>query len=72
MDTKEKLQLLKETMDTERELASETELAEIDEWDSMTGLAFIVVLDETFGKTVPGRQLRECKTVQDLLDLMTE
>lgn len=72
MDTKEKLKLLEEVMDTEKELTPAMELAEINEWDSTTGVAFIIMLDATFGKTVLGGELRACRTVQDLLNLMAE
>ena len=45
-------------------------LEEYDEWDSVTILGIISLIDEEFGKTVTGKEVRDIKTVSGLLDMM--
>ena len=57
MELKEKLALIEEVLDVEEgSLSPETELADVDEWDSIAALSLIVMLDEKFEKTVSGVQ----------------
>jgi acyl carrier protein len=71
MTIEEKKVLLAETMDIDAtELTPETELADLEMWDSMTRLAIIVMMDDEFGKELKGEQIRTFKTVQDIIDFM--
>lgn len=40
------------------------------EWDSVTILALVSWMDETFGKTVAGSEFRDAQTVADVIALM--
>ena len=71
MELKEKLALLEEVLDVEEgSLSPETELADVDEWDSIAALSLIVMLDEKFEKTVSGAQIKALETVNDILAYM--
>lgn len=71
MELTEKIAKLEELMDlSEGTLQPETVLAELECWDSMTRLGIIVMMDEDFGKTLNGPAIRDCKTVQDILNYM--
>ena len=71
MTQEKKLALLEDMMELEPgSLTPETELEELEEWDSIALLSFIALMDEEFGKTVTGGSLREMKTVSDLLAVM--
>ena len=71
MELKEKLALIEEVLDVEEgSLSPETELADVDEWDSIAALSLIVMLDEKFEKTVSGAQIKALKTVNDILAYM--
>ena len=71
MTVAEKLALLEETFDVEEgSLKAEMELCEIEEYDSMTKLSLIVMMEEEFGKKLTGAQIKEFRTVKDILDLM--
>lgn len=71
MTTKEKIALLEDMLELEAgALAPETVLAEIDEYDSMAKLSLIVLMDDECGKKLTGEQIREFKTIQDVLDFM--
>lgn len=67
----EKIALLEEDLELDAgTLTPETELSQIDEWDSMAYLNFVVLVDENFGTQISAAQLKACKTVSDLLALM--
>ena len=71
MDIKKKFALLEEVMDLEENsLTAETVLDDLAEWDSMSKLSFIVMMEDEFGKKVNAEQVRNFKTVQDMLDCM--
>ena len=47
MELQEKLALIEEVLDVEEgSLKPETELADVDEWDSIAALSLIVMLDD--------------------------
>ena len=51
-------------------LKPEMNLNDIPEYDSMAKLSLIVMMDDEFGKKLTGEQIREMKTVQDVIDFM--
>ncbi len=51
-------------------LKPETALADIEEYDSMSKLSLIVMIDDECHKKLTGEQLREFVTVQDIIDFM--
>ena len=73
MTQEEKIALLEDMLELESgALAPETELISIDEYDSMAKLSLIVLMDDEFSKKLTGEQIREFKTVQDILNFMGE
>lgn len=67
------LQLLEEMLELDEGTLKEDMLLEdIDEWDSMAALSFIVLLDEEFHKKMTGKEIRAFKTVGDLTAVMKE
>lgn len=71
MDLKEKLMKLEELMDLEEgTLRAEDRLSEIEEWDSITHLSLIILLEDDYDKEISGEEVRALKTVQDILNLM--
>ncbi len=71
MTIEEKITLLEDTFELNNgQLKPEMELSEIAEYDSMAKLSLIVMMDEECGKKLTGEQIREFKTVQDILDFM--
>lgn len=68
MELKEKLALIEEALDTEEGvLTPETNLEDVDEWDSIAALSLIAMLDDNFGKTLPGKEIKALVTVEDIL-----
>lgn len=46
-----------------------TPLEDLEMWDSVSMMSFIALADEASGVTVNARQIRDCRTVGDLLNL---
>ncbi len=73
MDVKEKLALLEDMLDIEEgSLNAEMELDDVEGWDSMAKLSLIVLLDDEFDRTITADQVRDLRTVQDILALMEQ
>ena len=72
MEKKEFLEELADLMDTETELAMETELSGIEEWDSLSHVAFLALCTRTGAKDVKPKAVHEAKTVQDLYALINK
>lgn len=52
------------------EIQADTIFQELDEWSSMTAMAIIAFVKTEYGKTVTGREIRSCETVEDLYNLV--
>ena len=71
METAKKKELLADLFEVEASEIDETlKLIDFDPWDSMSKLSLIVLMDEECGKKLTGEQLREFKTIGDILAFM--
>lgn len=71
METREKLSLLEEMLELdEGSLKEETLLSDINEWDSMTKLSLMVLLDDEFSKKVSGDEIKKLVSIKDIMNLM--
>ncbi len=52
------------------EIQMDTKFHELDEWGSLTALGIIAMVKTMYGKTITGKDIRECVTVEDLFDLI--
>ena len=52
------------------EIQANTEYHELDEWGSLVGMGVIAMVKTTYGKTITGKEIRECVTVEDLFNLV--
>lgn len=69
MDNNKKMELLTDLFEME-ELTPETQLAELENWDSMMKLSLIVMMDDELGKALSGEQISTFQTVQDIMAFM--
>lgn len=53
------------------EITATTEFHELDEWSSLTGMSVIALAKTQYGKTITGKEIRECETVEDLFNLIS-
>ena len=51
-------------------LKYDTDLNDIDEWDSMAAVSFIAMADSNYNVSVKPAQLKACKTFGDLVGLI--
>lgn len=71
MEISEKINRLEEMLEVdENSLTLDTELSSLDEWDSLAILSAIVLFEDEFGKKITGAELKACKTVGDVVNLM--
>ena len=47
-----------------------TEFQELSGWDSLVNLSLIIMVSDTYGKSLDGEQIRKCVTINDLFDLI--
>ena len=71
MTNAEKIALLEETWELEKgTLKEDILLSDVEAFDSMGKLSLIVLCDDEFNKKLAGEQIREFKTVKDILVFM--
>ena len=71
MTNQEKMRMLEETFELDgNSLTEDTVLADIVKYDSMAKLSLIVLCDDEFDKKLTGEQIREFKTVKDILNFL--
>ena len=48
------------------ELSARTRFRQLEEWDSLNQLSFLVEIEEKFGKTIPRDVFEKMETVEDI------
>ncbi len=56
----------------ENKFAPDTDYKELEEWDSLTALSIIAMVDEALEKRLVGSELRSCNTIEDLYNLLMQ
>ena len=73
MNEREKLAMLEEMMEMdEGALNMDTLLADVEEYDSMAKLSLIVLMEDEFNVKLTGAQIKEFKSVSDIVALMNK
>lgn len=71
MELEKKMELVADMLELEVEdFTPETDLDELEEWDSLAAISYVVMMDEEFDVAADPNDIREFKTVQDILDSM--
>lgn len=71
MTSKEKLNLLEELLDIEKNTLNEdTLLDKLSEWDSMAAVSTIAMFDSDFDKIVTPDEVKGFTIVKDIMDIM--
>ena len=52
------------------EIQSDTHFHDLEEWGSLLGMSVIAMARTQYGKTITGKEIRECETVKDLFNLI--
>jgi len=59
-----------EIEDKDKEITLETDLRYVEEYDSLSVLAIIAMIDKNFGKQIPSSDFAKVTTVSSLMDLI--
>jgi acyl carrier protein len=71
MNMQEKLNILSELLNMDPDtLTEDTELEQLDEWDSIASISTIAMIDSIFGKVITPEEVKEFKTIKDITDKM--
>jgi len=69
MKVNEFIEKLKETLELEdEELNEDTNLKDLEEYDSLSVLSIIAMIDENFGKQLSAQQFSDVTTVKSLIE----
>ena len=49
----------------------DTEFKSLEEWNSLTALSIISMIDDNYDNTITGADLRKCVTIKELFDLVS-
>lgn len=52
------------------EIHAGTVFRDLDAWDSLAGLGVIAMAKQVYGKTLTGKEISECVTVEDLFKVI--
>lgn len=52
------------------EINAETEFHNLEEWSSLIALGVIAFVRTQYGKTITGKEIRDCNTVEDLYNVV--
>ena len=52
------------------EIMASTVFHDLEEWSSLTGMGVIALAKTQYGKTITGKELKECVTVEDVFNLI--
>ena len=50
---------------------ADTIFQELDEWSSLTAIGIIAFVKTEYNKTISGKEIRSCETIEDLYKLIT-
>lgn len=64
------LERMADILDVEDEITLDTNLSELDEWDSLSIVSYVAMANAACGKKVDVKSVREAVTLQDLYDLL--
>ena len=48
----------------------QTKFKELEEWSSLTAMGIIAFVKTEYGKSITGKEIRSCDTVEDLFNLL--
>ena len=61
-----------DAVEIEKDINEETVLDDIDEWDSLAAVTTLALFKQKLGLNIGAQDVKNCKTVKELLDLGAE
>lgn len=53
------------------EIKADTQYQELDEWSSLVAMTLVAYVKVEFNKSLSGKEIKDCNTVEDLYKLIT-
>lgn len=53
------------------DIQSDTVFKELEEWSSLTAMGIIAMVKTVYGKSITGKEIRSCDTIEDLFNLVS-
>ena len=53
------------------EINADTNFQDLDEWGSLTAMSIIAMVKASYGKAITGKEIRSCKTVEELFNFVS-
>lgn len=54
------------------EIKGDTVFHDLDEWGSLVAMGVIAMVRTQYGKTISGKEIKDCTTVEDLYNLVSK
>ena len=67
---KEFLEKMTDILDCEQEIAMDSILNEIEEWDSLSFVSFLAMANASYGKKAIPADVKSAKTIADLFEIV--
>lgn len=64
------LEKMIEILDVEGELTMDTQLDDIEEWDSLSVIGYVAMANASCNKTIAPADVRKADTIRDLFDML--
>lgn len=72
MTIEERLELIKGILEIKEggELKETTLISELKDWDSLTQLEIVIIMEDEFNKKLPSETIKNFNSIKDILDYM--
>lgn len=73
MNIEEFLEIIKpELLHSGDQITADTRFRDLDDWDSLTGMSILVLLEDSYGKRIPDSIFKSCITFEDIFNYINE
>ena len=64
------IEKMMDILDAEEEITMDTQLDDVEEWDSLSVVSYVAMANTAFGKKIEPKTAREAETIRDLYELL--
>lgn len=64
------IEKMMDILDAEEEITMDTQLDDVEEWDSLSVVSYVAMANTAFGKKIEPKTVREAETIRDLYELL--
>ena len=64
------IEKMMDILDAEEEISMDTQLDDVEEWDSLSVVSYVAMANTACGKKIEPKTVREAETIRDLYELL--